>query len=104
MVNLQARLVRKYGGLQWLDPDDEYSIRTAHPDMMYFQKDRGNNRYVVFAMKEGYDLNKIPSMQDSKWETWETNLVQAEVKEFYEDRREVKCYNKEEDDCDSDEE
>ena len=47
-AKLEARLVRKYGGLKWLGPDKDeegntYTSRTAHLDMMFFQKQHGNN-------------------------------------------------------------
>ena len=40
---LEARLIRKYGGLQWTDPDPDeanvqYTRRTQHPDSMFFEK------------------------------------------------------------------
>ena len=41
---LNARFVRKYGGLKWFDPDNEFSTRTAHPEMMCFEKKRGKDR------------------------------------------------------------
>ncbi|EJK52445.1 hypothetical protein THAOC_28275 [Thalassiosira oceanica] len=49
-----ARLVKKYGGLKWLDPDTGFSVRTAHPKMMYFHKERNNNGYHVLACMDGY--------------------------------------------------
>ena len=57
---LHARFVRKYGGLKWLDPDNGFSTRTAHPEMMYFEKKRGKNRYHILACKEGYDFGLNP--------------------------------------------
>jgi len=57
---LEARLVRKYGGLRWLDQDNGYRICEAHPDRMFFQKRRGNNKYLIFATYQGYDLTKQP--------------------------------------------
>ena len=49
-AKLEARLVRKYGGLKWLDPDKDeegntYTSRTAHPDMMFFHKQHRHNQY-----------------------------------------------------------
>ena len=57
---LHARFVRKYGWLKWLDPDNGFSTRTAHPEMMYFEKKRGKNRYHILACKEGYDFGLNP--------------------------------------------
>ena len=45
----QARLVWKYGGLCWTDPDDGDTFRTAHPDQIFFQKKKGNNQCQVFS-------------------------------------------------------
>ena len=47
-AKLEARLVRKYGRLKWLDLDKDkegntYTSRTAHPDMIFFQKQHGHN-------------------------------------------------------------
>ena len=37
----EARLVRKYGGLKWLDPDSNFSRRVCHLERMLFTKARG---------------------------------------------------------------
>ena len=53
----EERLVRKYGSLKWIDPDNEFSLRVDHPNKMKFNKQWGNNKYNIFATMEGYDLN-----------------------------------------------
>jgi hypothetical protein len=35
--------------LRWLDQDNGYHVCGAHPDRMFFQKRRGNNKYLIFA-------------------------------------------------------
>ena len=35
---LEARLVRKYGGLRWLDQDNGYRVCETHANRMFFQK------------------------------------------------------------------
>ena len=103
---LEARLVKKYGGLKWLDIDNEYSRRTVHPEMMYFEKKRGNNRYHIFALKDGFDMKLAPDKQKDLWDVWELengNDFYEEVCKFYSDDRNVKCYG-ELDDCDSESE
>ena len=94
-------MVRKYGRLKWLDPDTEYSRRTSHPGLMYFEKKRGNNRYHIFAVKDGYDYAREPDKQKELWDVWElTDDFYEQVCEFYANDRLVKCY-KEIDNCDS---
>ena len=97
----EARLLKKYGGLVWLDPDNEFSRRTAHPEHMFFEKKRGNNRYHVFAIKDGYDMKLDPQKQRDLWDVWEmsTDFYES-VCDYYSDNPKVKCYTKE-DDCDS---
>ena len=45
----EARVVKKYGGLKWRDPDNMDRLTTAHPKRMYYHrekgKDRGNSGY-----------------------------------------------------------
>lgn len=103
---LEARLVRKYGGLTWLDPDNEFSRRTAHPEQMYFEKKRGNNNYHIFAVKDGYDFELAPDSQKELWDIWERSPDFFEQVCDYCNRdksKKVKCYAQGVD-CDSDEE
>ena len=97
----EARLLKKYGGLMWLGQDNEFSRRTAHPEQMFFEKKRGNNRYHVFAIKDGYDMKLDPQKQRDLWDVWEmsTDFYES-VCDYYSDNPKVKCYTKE-DDCDS---
>lgn len=91
---LEARLCRKYGGLKWEDPNnqdkdrpvhpDRIQKRVAHPDRMWFQKQRGNNRYNVLATLDEYDFSKEPGQQDDVFEAWEINNEFFEcVTEYY---------------------
>ena len=102
---LEARLLHKYGGLKWIDPD--YSDRlTVHPDKMYFEKKRGNNAYLILAIKDGFDASKPLADQSDKYDPWGTELLDAFyecVIDFYKDKNSIKCYSKG-DDCDSEEE
>ena len=63
-----ARLVRKYGSLKWLDPENQYSLWIAHPDIMNFNKQRGENKYNIFANMEVYNrkisLDNQPYLYD----------------------------------------
>ena len=67
---LHAKMVKKYGGLKWLDPDSDYSPRTAHPNMMYFHKQHRQNAYWVIGCMDGYDFDKTPSEQEDKYDAW----------------------------------
>jgi len=51
-LEAQARFLRKYGGLSFVDGDDAYTI---HDRRMYFQKKRGNNRWCVMALTDMYE-------------------------------------------------
>ena len=53
----KERLVSKYGGLKWLDPDNTYTIQVAHPKYTPVNKQRVNNKYHILATLEGYDLS-----------------------------------------------
>ena len=64
---METRLCRKYGGLQWLDPDNGYFKLMAHPERMWFQKTRGNNHYDILAIMENYDFSKHPNEQGEKF-------------------------------------
>ena len=104
---LQARMVKKYGGLKWLDPDSDYSPRTAHPNMMYFHKQHGRNAYHILACMDGYDFDKSPSDQVEKYDAWAmTDDLYAQIVDYYnnntDDEMKVKCYTKDAD-CDSEE-
>ena len=50
---LEARLTKKYRGLNFFDIDNNNRVMTAHK--MIFQKKRGNNLYDVFAMMNGFN-------------------------------------------------
>lgn len=95
---LEARLVRKYGGIKWLDPDNGHRLCIAHPNNMFFEKKRGNNKYLIFATYKGYDTSKKPDEQHELYDPWEKSEYDFydQVIEFYEQdkSREVKCYTK----------
>lgn len=103
-VIFEQRLVRKYGGIKWLDPDNNFSVRVSHPERMSFTKARGNNKYDILATMNGYDLDSPPESQHDLFDVW----VQVpdffdEVIEYYKDSKVVRCYRKG-GCCDSDEE
>ncbi|KAL7532944.1 hypothetical protein ACHAWF_009154 [Thalassiosira exigua] len=90
---LEARLIRKYEGLQWLDPDNGYTRRTSHPNQMYFNKARGQNKYYIIGAFDGFDFNKDYKDQSNKFDVWEANDVFFnQVTEFYAKIGEVKMY------------
>ena len=45
----KARLVRKYGGLKWIDPDNNYTLWVSHLNKMSFINQRGKNMYHILA-------------------------------------------------------
>ena len=68
---LEAGMFSKYGGIQWIDPDNGYVKVIANPERMWFQKNQGNNHYDVLATMESYDFNKHPNEQGENFEAWE---------------------------------
>ena len=103
---LEAKLVKKYAGLKWLDPDSEMSRRVAHPKQMFFDKKRGNNQYHILACMDGYDFSKEPREQEDKYDVWLRNDELFDlVVEFYSNNTDekVKCYSQY-GECDSEEE
>ena len=99
----EAKLVAKYGGLCWLDVDYNYRRVETHPTKMFFEKKRGDNKYIIFATYEGFDLSKDPNNQKELYD----GIVKSqadfyeEVVQYYKDRTDVKCYLKG-GECDSD--
>jgi hypothetical protein len=67
----EARLVHKYGGLKWFDPDKRINF-TAHPDKMHFEKMRWDNQYWVFGVMDGfnYSLDEYHASNVNLWEPW----------------------------------
>lgn len=103
-VIFEQRLVRKYGNLKWLDPDNNFSLRVSHPERMSFTKARGNNKYDILATMNGYDLDGSAESQNDLYDVWETGPdFFNEVIEYYKESTVVRCYKKG-GLCDSDEE
>ena len=69
-VSHEAHLVRKYGGLTWLDTDNGDKITKSHANEMRFQKQRSKNRYCFFAYSEKYDLSIAIHTQEDDVELW----------------------------------
>ena len=63
-------LVRKYGFLKWIDPDNSYTLWVAHPNRIYFNKKSRNNKYHICATLEEYDLSIPPEAQLNFYKVW----------------------------------
>ena len=50
----QARLLEKYGGMAWHDPDNNINF-TACTEKMYFNRTRNEKGYCAYGLKETYD-------------------------------------------------
>ena len=99
----EARLLRKYGGIKWLNPDRNM-VFTARTDMMYFEKKRGDNQYHILGVADGYDLNVDQCKQPGLWDWWpRVDDFYGMVTDYYKDSSSVTCYQEDED-CDSEEE
>jgi hypothetical protein len=69
----EARLLAKYKGLKFFDADNDNRIMTIHK--MAFRKERGRNRYDIFAIMDGFNL-ELPDQceeNDPYWQPWEVN-------------------------------
>lgn len=78
----EAKLLQKYGGLVWYDPDTK-NVFTASTEEMQFSKVRGYPRgYCVFGLTEDYDP-KNPN--DDHWEPWVLNdCLHGLIASYYE--------------------
>ena len=70
----EARLVRKYGSLRWLNTYNELGLRFYHPNRMNLNKKRGNNKYNIFSTMEGYERNIPHVTQSDLYYVWVTNI------------------------------
>ena len=85
--------MKKYGSLKWIDLDNKFSLRVAHPNMMNFNKHRGDNTYNIFATTEGYELNILHVSQSYLYDVWVTDTDFFEqVINNYNNNNGVKCY------------
>ena len=58
---LEARLVRKCGGIKWLDPDNGHRACETHPNNVAFEKKRGNDRCIAFGTICDPSSNRNPT-------------------------------------------
>jgi len=70
----QARLLEKYGGMVWQDPDNGDQMLTASTTMLFFSKKRGDKGYCVKALKEAW--TEEDTDEADTWEPW--SLTQAD--------------------------
>ena len=101
-ARLEARLLKKYGGLSWIDCDHQNAKVNAHTSMMAFTKKRGDNHYCVLGCNEGFDYKVDCQLQNDLWEPYETEPWFYDlVMDYYKDKEDkVKCYRKD-GECDS---
>ena len=71
---------------------------------MWFEKKRGQNRYHVIGMNEGYNQKMAPQNQEDKWSLWSCDeALYTQIADYYEDRAdEVKVIKKDDDGAESD--
>ena len=87
---LEERFLKKYDGLKWVD-DKNFMRYTARSDVMGFQKKRGNNRYFIFGIQDGYDVGMDADDQPQLYENWErTEDFYEIITKYYENDRSVK--------------
>lgn len=79
---LEQRVLRKYGGLKFIDPDTGKEF-TVHRDRSCFEKERGNNRYELFCTLDGFDDSIADDQQPDMYEPWCRDLVVDEIAEYY---------------------
>ena len=66
---LKPRLDKKYGGLKLYDTD--YNSRQMTCLKPWFHKKRGENRYCIFAVLDGFDPKK-DDLDEENYEMWNT--------------------------------
>ena len=93
--------MRKYRGLKWIDPDNNYNLRVAHPYKMFFIRKRVNNKYHILVTLESYDLIIPSEAQLNLYEVWwEESYWFGQVIGYYKDYDKMRIYEKGEE-CDS---
>ncbi len=79
---LEQRILKKYGGLKFVDPDSDKEF-TVHPDQAMFEKERGNNCYELFCTLDGFDDSIAINKQLDLYEPWCRNLAIDEIVEYF---------------------
>jgi hypothetical protein len=73
-IEAQASLLTKYGGITFADGEgDAATYYQSHSRRMHFAREYKNNRYMLFACKEGYDYG--PNEDDP--ETGNENMYEV---------------------------
>lgn len=81
LVN-QARLLEKYGGMVWFDPDLE-EVVTASAEKMFFNQKRGERGYCVLALKANWHEGDADDAET--WEPWTLSTdLYKQIQEYYE--------------------
>ena len=98
----EAKMINKYGGLQFLDEDKYWHLTTIMRDKMWFEKKRGSNGYHLLCVSEMYDGSKPDDEQHDEWEIVETSTdLYSAISEYYNTNpmKGVKCIAREDDGC-----
>ncbi len=92
---LEQKVLRKYGGLKFVDPDLGKEF-TVHQDQMSFEKEKTKNRYELFCILDGFDDIINDEDRSDLYELWCCNLVIDKIVEYYElhDNEGVVIYKK----------
>ena len=77
-----AKLLQKYGGLMWFDPDTKKTFMASR-EVMYWSPMRGSKGYCVKGLLDLYDPTD-PS--DDNWEPWvlDPELLHCSIVQYYE--------------------
>jgi hypothetical protein len=78
----EAKLLLKYGGLVWFDPDTKQTFM-ASSDKMHWCSMRGSRGYCLLGLLDTYDAN-APNEKD--WEPWvlDPDVLHCQIVEYYE--------------------
>ena len=77
----EAKLLQKYGGLMWLDPDTDKKFMASR-EVMHWNPMRDCRGYCVKGLQDAFDPD---DPKDDRWEPWilDPNLLHTLIVQYY---------------------
>jgi hypothetical protein len=66
----EAKILEKYGGLQWFDPDKNKTYYSNDKELRWFKEPRKAGSYCIIAYDEEYDEGNMEDDDDDHVEIW----------------------------------
>jgi hypothetical protein len=66
----EAKLLQKYGGLQWFDPDKNKTYFSNDKEVRWFKEPRKPGVYCIISYDEDYEEGKTDEQDDDHVEMW----------------------------------